>query len=337
MMEITGVKNPQYVEFLTNEHVAIQDDNGCNIFDIATNTNIKQISDKRDAHLAVHPNKKKLALSLDTTITIHDVTTNRYEYITHDKVIISSAFSSSDETIFLHPHYTFQQLIKHNYSNSTTSIFLQYPPEECCRAIACHPKKNELCIACDIGEITTYNQDTCAEIQTIKNINGYSRIPQRFCQYSPNGLFIVSGGSMSLNIINTQSYTHRSFPSSLYHTVIFHPNSAVLTAVMDGHFCIHYYDIKTLELIAYIPELSQFHKDFTTSKKISFSLDGTQLMIALSDKCVILSVPFEVIYQTDTKQRLPYLLFLLKNLPLNQHNKDIIPHLMYTLLETFKR
>lgn len=342
MKEITGMSYPQYVEFLTNDHVAIQDDSGCNIFDITTNTKIKQISNKRDAHLAVDPKKKKLALSLDTTVTIYDITTHTQQNFTQDKVIILSAFSASDKTIFLHPHYTSQpqQLIKYNYKNDTTSIFLDYVYEKCCRAIACHPKKNELCIACDIGEITTYNQDTCAEIQTLTNLHDNIRQPKRFCKYSPNGLFIVLGGWTFLNIIDSQSYTHQTLKeaTSLYYQAIeFHPNSSVLAVIITSRDCMRYYDIRTLELIAQISELSQFYNSIPGSGKISFSPDGTQSIIAFLDRCVILPVPFEVIYQTDTKQRLPYLLFLLNNFPLNEHNTDIIPFLMYTLVETFKR
>ncbi|HLW72492.1 MAG TPA: WD40 repeat domain-containing protein [Candidatus Babeliales bacterium] len=338
MREITGLSDPEYVEFLTKDHVAIQDNSGCNIFDITTNTK-KQISDKRNAHLAVDQKKKKLALSLGKTVTIYDITTNTQKKFTQDKFISSSAFSASDETIFLHPHYS-QQLIKYNYNNDTTSIFLDYDPNKCCRAIACHPKKNELCIACDIGEITTYNQDTCAEIQTITNLDGNSLIPRRFCEYSPNGLFIVSGGQTSLQIIDSQSYTHQILEetTSLYYQAIeFHPNSSVLAVTITSRDCIHYYDIRTLELIAQISELSRLYSSTAVSEKISFSPDGTQSIITLLDRCVILPVPFEVIYQTDTKQRLPYLLFLLNNFPLNEHNTDIIPFLMYTLVETFKR
>ena len=83
---------------------------------------------------------------------------------------------------------------------------------------------------------------------------------------------------------------------------------------------------------------------YTTSSDqtvLSFSPSGKKLFVNIGDTCAELEVPFEVIYQNDTKEKFPFILFLLKNY--SSHWDDIeIPQdvnnfISKILLEVHKR
>src|SRR5437762_1004669 len=73
LAEITAIKKPRHVQYLTNNRVIIAGKGGCSIIDPTTNKKIKEISNISTHHLATHPNKKLFALTQKKSINIYDI------------------------------------------------------------------------------------------------------------------------------------------------------------------------------------------------------------------------------------------------------------------------
>ena len=123
--------------------------------------------------------------------------------------------------------------------------------------------------------------------------------------------------------------------------MIFYPRGLVLAvssmliySKKSKHF-IRYLDLKTRKFICRTEQLG-----FTWDHDFSFSPNGEELIIAFEESGRTYPVPFEVRYENETKEKFPYLLFLLKNY-VAQHEQrvpdDITRYLGLIFFETFKR
>ena len=171
-------------------------------------------------------------------------------------------------------------------------------------------------------------------------------------KYSPNGSLLATVSKLAITLINLTNglaATLNQLPS--YHdsfsSIEFHPNphSCVLVALLltncnhndlktpvDYYVILRYFDIHTKKIISEI-SLSDIYPFCWVKKEkvlLSFSPNGKNLMVNLNDRCVILEVPHNVIYQPMALNKL-----LLLYKILDQHN---LPHdIMPLFLEAFKR
>lgn len=340
LAEITCIKKPQRALFLTNDRVVINGRNGCSIINVITNEEIIKIIDTEAYHIDVHPNKKKLAVSHNKTITIYDAETGIPEWTNTDlqsPSILSSIFNPLKSTILLrhtHRNEVFPGISKYNYITNKKSVIGYDDQRSTSPSLSFHPTKKEFCLAYNPGMIMILHSKKEPFLYDIS-----TRPDHRFCNYSPDGSLLAIGNSHSLNIftVHADHYQREQLEEKKeydYSEIAFHPNSSVLATLSGSGNKLRYWDSHTGQLITKI-KLYPF-----ATMSLSFSPDGQKLIIALSNKCIIVSTPFEVMYQLDTKQRFPYLLFLLKNLNCGQSNelpRDLTPQLKYNLLEIFKR
>jgi len=294
----------------------------------------------------MHPHRKKFALSHGKTITIYDTQTKRQTWSkTMPSEIESTIFSPHDTTLFLirshFPDHFSHTITKCNYvTDESKNYTLNY--NVCLPIVTLHPVKQEMCIIHPIG-VLFYHPDIVLSPGT-KFID-VSRCINDSCQYSPDGSIVATGCQNRIYIINLDTIDTK--PSHLqsedttdYHeyfnNLLFYANS-VLTTVsgiciknnggwrQSNYTRIRYWDMKTLKPIHTSASL-----DSPKCHDLSLSPDREKLLVTLHDKCVILPVPFEVIYQPDTRKKAMLIYWLLAN-------HELPNEIMLHLLEAFKR
>jgi WD40 repeat protein len=339
--EFIFIKNPRQVVYLTNDTAVLNHEEGCDIVNLATKTRIREIGETHFQHLAVHPNKKKLALSLQDTVTIYDMETGISEWTkTLAAPIMSSTFSPTDDTLIIKYNHNSFNDTRHDYKSNTTIPLPKNDYEATFPIFTFHPTQRLLCAACTYVDVFIYDQNNL-EIKdhfTTKTFN-------RFCEYNPNGALIAAGSRDKIIILDPLSGNQRQLPiqqNYIYH-LQFHPNSSILATLSHQDTTLRYWDVNTAQLVDAIP-LASSQKitnllDFTFYSNLSFSPDGQKIIIALQDKCLILPVPFGVIYQPGTKEKATLVCWLLKNYKPDSCAipQDLVQLLIYNLLETFKR
>ena len=347
MKEVTCVKFPKHAHYLRRDRIIIESSNGCHIVDPITDKIIRKICNTCPTHIAVHPDKKKIALSSKKMIQIYsyDHVTNNIKKIwswnnfPKNYELYTSIFSPFDETIITR-HAQFAGFMKHNYTtnksvpwNNPYSTTL--PPK-----IAFHRTQQIICLAHSSGCISVHKYNGMNEINTLK-IENY----HYFCEYNFNSSIIACGNRKSLYIVCPDTKqepikkhligTDRS--NAWWDCIAFHPNGAVLTTLSSPNSVLCHWDIKTCQPIDTIPLLPD--NNDLSNPSLSFLPNGIELMITLGKKCIIIPISLNVIYPPSTRKKLYYLLFLLKNYtlyPCAILPKDIITLLMDSILAVFK-
>lgn len=217
-----------------------------------------------------------------------------------------------------------------------------------------HPKKQQICITTELITIKKnmyawnnmlniydYNREENLYIKT----ESFTRPDGIFLiQYSPSGDLIAMLSDEEIHSLNlndkTSSLINKVLSNECSIAIKFHPNGSILTALLlllandkqnnktgKHSYILRYIDITNKNIVSEIslsdlcPCLVHDHE------ALSFSPDGTKIMIKLQDRYIILPVSSKVIYHPD-KTILIYELLKQYNLP-----HDIAIH----LLEAFKR
>ena len=355
LMELTCIKESRKALYFAENRVLINGDKQCSIVDPNTNKEIKRIFNNNiySSCISVHPNKTKFAFSAhyppergdNQKITIYDAITGTPEHTIHwDGCSVTSLlFSLLDDTIAIGSHST--DVTLYNYqTNKATRIYIAEAHAEHLKGydvhrpiISLHPTQPLMCLAWK--NIYIHNLETSV---TIKKPG--SSYYQEFCEYSPDGSFIARGDTAQIIIMKPNLLLHGNVTAqqariSSFYNMAIHPNSKVLITLSTPGGIVQYWNIETCKLISEISSLSSSGESYQSSSSLSFSPNGTKLLLVLYGKCAIFAVPFEVIYQSDTKQNLLYFLLFLKN---HLHEQDVLPHdiiqlLMQNLIEAFKR
>jgi hypothetical protein len=283
-----------------------------------------------------------------------------------DRKIEFATFSPHDTTIFLIlPNYYIggHAIRKYNYAMNNNSrhenIDLQYNIR--LPIITFNPTQNEMCAIHATLAVTFHEPDVVTTVEPKIKTEGSDYKYKEFCQYSPNGSYIAMGQQNKIYIVERNTISEKpiidkttpylTIFSGWIDKILFYSNS-VLAALSthtthtivtpntpklnEYHNTLYYWDIHTKQLI-HIDELLDISKKYD----FSFSPDKTKVIIALTDKCIELPVPFNVIYKNITKKEFLYLLFLLKNYTSQcddiEMPQDINILLAQTLLDLYKR
>jgi hypothetical protein len=304
------------------------------------------------------PETKKYLASenIFTTLTIIEEP-QKDQFLTNDHVIIKNETQCSICDAFFDP--------------SDTATFATHWPQKPCTItklnITDHQQdffklKNGIfaihltqqCIATTSGkDIFIYQvNDPSIQPQKIR----LSIYPQDM-EYSPNGSFLAAYTVARIVVVDPTTETFRYIAAeenTRFENALFHPHSSVLAAISNHYkkkfFTINYWDIKkqpqqiyslTYSTQPLVAQMSLDLPDNHSNCDVHFSPDGTKLIIAPIDKkCIILNVPFEVIYEDITKEKLLYLLFLINNIKPQidcEIPRDVTQLIAKTLLTTYKR
>jgi WD40 repeat protein len=311
LAEITGLDNPVQTIFLSNNRIAINAINKCSIFDLSTQQEIPISTKDFSAYdpiswpyLAVHPNKQKLAFAHDQTIKIYNTKTGaeKFSFSTNDpsKTVASLIFSPSDDTIFV--CYKNSCIIEHyNYKDNTLHDSIPAHGKSYAPIVRFNPTKERLCIAPNPGTISIRSLD-----KHLTEIFPTARDYHSCCEYSFDGSLIAFGNAHNITILDpyTFGYIEKNFKETVS-SIAFHPKKQILALLLPTLLnTVHFYDAQTFN---YITELLLLTPDKTKNLKyhdLSFSPDGEKMIIALADKCIILTVPFEVIHHCHTTENI---------------------------------
>lgn len=356
LMELTTIKEPRRAIYLTEDLAAVFNGKKCTIVNTTTNAKIKTIWDNPSpcysAGIEVHPHKTKIAIFYHSDrhpeIAIYDTQTYAKERSKkiQEASISTASFNPCDTTIITcASHSTYMNL--YNYK---TDEIIGYDIENQNENLhdmsdttaKFHPTDPLICIARN----NVYIVDTRTRARTEKfhlhTPHAWPYYKHVLPVYSPDGFYIaIHTGN---NVFITDSYSNKldhlteDFNhTSLSEPLLFHPNSSVL-AIVTLKNNLQYWDVGKKELIH--ETALESDKNGYKLSYLSFSPSGTKLMFTRCGKCIILPVPFKVLFECDTKEQLLYLLFLLKNIDHNRTERlpqDIIEFLMNKLFEALKR
>lgn len=339
--EITCVKYAQHAQYLRRDRIIAGNPRGCHIINPITDKKITEICTICPAHIAVHPDKTKVALSHNTEITMYsyDHDTDKVEKIWFFNTFLpqnslySSHFSPFDETIITR-HSKIFGFLKHNYITNKSTCWdnpysTTFPP-----IVAFHPTEQRLCLAHSSGIVSTHEYSKIDILNTFK-IEGHHHY---FCEYNANGSIIACGKKASLYLCYPSTKKKYKIPKKnekyWWHCIAFHPNGSVLTTLSSPNNILQHWDIKTRQVIEEIP-LSD--KQPLNNQNICFLSDGTELMITTS-KCIIMPMSFNVLYPPSLQKRLLYTLFVLKNVPNLEKSlpMDVVTLLMHAMLTVLR-
>lgn len=356
LAEITAIKNPRQGTFLTNKDIVIHGKNGCSIFDINTKSEII-ISSIKNNYLAVHPQRKKLALSLTSghEVTLYNAETGAEEStIQNDTMIIThSTFNPLDETILLWSGFC-PTLLRYNYQTECFDVPLQGINQP--KAMAFHPTQRRLMCG-TYGAVDIYKYEQGGNFI----FAAAAIVTTTFCEYSPDGSFIAGGNERAIYTITSAFRAGHKLEilpdqgKAGYLYMKFHPNSSVLATLSAPDDIVRYWDVKKNVLIDVTQSVSCHYQDYCadinpcnplmqryqlSSPHLSFSPNGKMLAITLKHKCIVIPVPFEVIYPSITPEKALFIYWLLQHDKDNQYNcfpNEIRQLFMDTLLKTCKR
>jgi|SRR4030095_7018415 len=334
IQDITIVTNPQHVQYLTKDHIFVKGTDGK-----VNNINLKTQKIQKGS------NKKKITCN-GTKITF---------YSAGERPVLWSCKTKNDDirrltwnpfknTLLIYCGEESKKITLYNYgTDKCKDIFVQ---DRIGEIMTMHPKKEILCIADCSGNISFYKlDDTLSKNQTISFVT--KGFPCWWCQYSPDGSYIVAGNSLKLYIIDQSKKVdlfscvrHQKYEE--FKNIVFHPNGSILailcqrTIELSKPFAyekefkksqlIRYLNLKTQKFIGVKPEL---HSDY--GRDLCFSNDGFELVVALKDKCVRMHVLFAI------EEKCLYCLCVLNRfkdhfiLPL-----DVVRYCGNILLELFK-
>ena len=359
--EITGIQNPRQAIFLNNNDIVLHGTNGCKIINRKIHDEIT-ISLIESISLAVHPQGKKLALTVGSEITLYNTETGAKESIIpcDKKRLVCSTFNPLDETIFVWNNFC-DTLLRYNYQTKCCDFPYCDPRNDMFRTITCHPTQRRfIARMCDCARIYNYEQDG--------NFMVEARLPIKanVCEYSSDGSFIAGIDEHNIYIVQSVSsdekidehntctvrsilpvdtkYVIKSLfyqDKAEYWYMKIHPNGSVLVTLSEPNDIICYWDVKKKELIDVTQSISSYYRDqYSLNPYLSFSPNGKMLAVTSKRKCIVIPVPFEAMYHSITLKKALFIYWLLKHDKDNQYKifPDEIRQLcMDTLLETCKR
>jgi WD40 repeat protein len=311
--EITGIQNPRQGTFLNNNDIVLHGRNGCKIINRKTHDEIVisdiKINDIEINYLAVHPQGKKLALSLTggNKITLYNTETRSEESIIQCGMMITrSTFNPLDETIFVWGSPS-NMLLRYNYQTKCCNSFLMQD-NDLCRTIACHPTQRRFITGMfDCARIYKYEQDG--------NFIVEEEIPAEMTslwEYSPDGSFIVGIDEHNIYMVRSVlSVDAKYVVECLFHqdkakywNMKIHPNGSVLATLLESNDIICYWDVKEKVLIDVTQSISSYYRDHRyANPHLSFSPNGKMLAVTSKRKCIVIPVPFEAMYHSITLKR----------------------------------
>lgn len=365
LFDIPITKYENCALFIDDNHIIINGSKTCRKIKLGNSIPLFTIPNlPTNNTLTIHHDKTCFATADKTGMTIYDMQTGTQKVACqmiqsdiHDSIL----FNSSHNTILfwrkigaVNSHH-YKELMEYNYNTQITSSTLLLNPNHF-SLIDTHPTQQYLIteesrVVDNIIKFHHYNEKTknYDEVHKIKHYQGLTRMI-----YSPNGLYVATANTNCIELIipehNYKMVTLSCLATDTndrFETVEFHPNSTILAALLliakneksqkKEDYCavLQYFDIcagNSLILVAEtsLADFSPFCKK-NTENALSFSPDGTTIMIRLSDRCIVIPVRCEAIYKTDAHKKMLLINEILK--PYNLPPRDII----LNLLEAFKR
>jgi len=339
---------------ITNTRIAISYPDGCSIWDYSTNKKIFQLIQhnkcSRNQYITLNKDRTKLALSYinstkftESHLSIYNTSTGKKIWKTtlSSSTTDSPAFSPTDDDVILIGDFK-DGILCFNYTNNTIRKY-PFPFEKTgiFNVPSFNPTKEEYITS--RGSIYTLSTN-----ELLFDLDSYFTSSK----YSPSGkLIVLCDIHGSCAIFETQSQKINYLikePSSCCNkidAIDFDQTSRILAIIPSLGKSIEYWNAETRTLIA-ISELPEQYKKIayspTSCNRITFSPNGKKIVIATGNQCLILQVPFELIYNMeavyipDTKNKCISLLSILNQFTSVSIPPDIKRLLIYSFLKISK-
>jgi len=296
--DIINVPNLQDVQYLTKDHIIVKCTDGK-----VNNINLQTQKIQKSS------NKQKITCN-GTKITFYSAGERPVLWSCKTKKddIRRLTWNSFKNTLLIYCGEESKKITLYNYgTDKCKDIFVQDRIDE---IMTMHPKKEILCTADCSGNISFYKlDDTLSKIQTISFVT--KGFPCWWCQYSPDGFYIVAGSNLKLYIIDKSKKVDllscvRPKKDEEFKNIVFHPTKGSILAILcqrtielskpfayEKEFkksqLIRYLDFKTQQFIGVTPEL-----DFDHSRGLCFSNDGSEVVVVFKHTFVRMHVPFAI-------------------------------------------
>jgi WD40 repeat protein len=336
LMELTNIVSPFNTLYLTENSVLINSAHHCSIVNSNTGQEIKRIFKNNGfkSQIAVHPNRTKFAFSYyckpydGQKIIIYNAQTYEPEKILdwNGGTINSLHFSPLNKTIAL-GGCNLNGPVMFNYeTNDSTIIDIKraQPEKEDDTGgkhyptISFHPTQPLMCLAWK--NIYTLNLTTSESTKLL-----WEKY-HNFCEYSPDGSCIARGkldtiiisdaiiisDLLSRKFNRSKTLTTITDQQSYFSTIAIHPNNKILVTVLEPKGILQYWDIKKSKLITATTSLP-LPDNYWGDASLSFSPNGKKLLMIIFEKCAVLEVPFEALYEDVTKDHCIFALWALQH------------------------
>ena len=367
LKEITIIKKPYSVTCFPNNKIVIAGTNQkghyvSSIYDFFNDTEIPITNYKSDEGLrtesvAAHPNKKIFAVHSLPTLALYDIDNGNklYEKPLNNYYIGTPVFNPANNTILIGNN---RGLDEWDYENNVCTT---HPFEDMStyRKIIMHPTKPSGIIL-EISQdhiLSTFEYDTNNTFVTTGITLPSAITYANTAQYSGDGSLIAFCHDpykcSILNLKSKETYpfinnniTQGTFSGMASSPISFTVATLYVNEKLQRSYIL-YGNAKKSTLLTTTPlpiSLKNYIGEFISLSaffdRLNFFSDGTKLVIALHDKCLVVEVPFEAQYQPETKEKCAFALWLFKNYK-DENGNNILPqeiaHLViYNLLQTCK-
>ncbi len=347
------IQQPTHVACLRNKQYVIAGTNGATIFDKKALQSTHFQQDNTIDDLAVNCSKTKIATSSNGVLTVYHAKTGEKEWHhdTNTRQHTPITFNSQHDSELIALIYPDQlQFFTNQYNCETHAILKTMSPLR--TKIACHPKKQDITYLIkepglfdpEVNTIYVYHKkriacekwDCNAENCAISGGNKrnlayesyhYNTIGYCAVKLNYNGCAFITDATHSV-------WYAADLPSSpIFHIAsAFHPYKPIVALLTDKYLLEFYTLTKDCPFKnrTIIP-LTECDVTLDTidnqnlhliGKRIAFSPSGKHVVIALANKCIVIPVPFDVLYISATKKQLIHLFWVLKN---NRFMTDPLP------------
>ena len=355
---------PRSMQCLHNNIVAIVEKKQCSIYNYSTNSIINTLNYDTDAiHTAAHPYKTLLAIGSKkdntNTIQLHDTITNQILWQHTATNCNSEPFFShiNNDAIFLSNQEAYA-IHSFNYKNNRRKSYPLYAHTSAAtiKCIITNPTQPEFTLFTknlDDIKILRYNK----RIDSIITKNTYSTADWKSGEitdgcYSPDGSILAYNHAyLGIFTIDFKENLRDKLidyqkKKTKFCAMIFNPTSFIL-AVFSIPVMLHSNPMKAFityfnpkqqtiliqtELTICIDDISPYIFRLDPNRCIDFAPDGTQLIVALYKRCLILKVPFNALYLPGTKNKCISACFALRNY-FNNNNEQFPQDIKHLLID----
>jgi len=350
-LAVANITKAYSVRYVTNENVVIGHEGGCSIVDIKHGKEVEKISDLRCYKVAVHHHQKKILFSDGETIGLYNIEAHKTEWsILEEHIVKTIDFNTYDDTILfylMHSSGPNDIIKKRDFLGNVCGddVIIEKTTVNISNNVFCS-EKQIMCV-----------REQGVNVLSLYDASNLTLKPKQIvCSRSKH--YISSEGNIAVketdtNLItiimnaNRDDYTFVQLAGAMndgLSQIFFYSKDSILLALLrgdDSNLKMRYWDVKTQQPICTVKFSCrhQFFPDFY------FSPDGKEAIFVSSNECMTFPVPFEVRYYKDkTKERFPYMLFLLKKY-IDRHQavldqdipNDIRLLLAHTFFKTFER
>src|SRR5579872_498916 len=319
--ELRETKNVRFLEYLNKDCIVIAGLDGCDILNVKTKEikNINKDAYVRGTGLAVHPQGNKIMSANGDWIRIYDANGNQQAQREYGSFTNYCTFSGLHNSLFIRSYKGFDI---YDYVTGT-----------------CTHKKVKNITDLAINDVTksiaitnTDRSDRTLFLYKLDNLTTpYKKIDRlktsSSCTYNKAGSMIAVSNARYVLLIDLEKETENIFEiesergeelTENFNKVFFVNNSVLgifsevfLKGYEDEYnrsSTLRYYDTIAKQCLYKIDHL------FSHVCDLSCSPDEEHIAFAADERCVIMSVPWQVRYELDIKSKFPFLLFVVHQL-----------------------